>query len=191
MGALGLHPLTRPAALTASLLVAACATAASAASPPSFPPSIYPAARSFPAWGSSGGCASLTGLLPVGRGATGAVLPLLARYAHVSENVDLHLSDRANWPVVRETWSHHFKPPRPQPLPLVDVYGAPAARSPYAGLVRQWCGSRLLQLSWWIAACPREPYPATPCRLRWQNALTGHLFLINRRGHWLIWFTYP
>jgi hypothetical protein len=171
--------------------IACLAPAAAAAKAPPFPPSIYPAASSWPGWGPVGGCASLTGLRSVNAGATRVVLPLLSRYGQVSESMDLRLSDRANWPVVRETWSHGFKPHPLRPLRSIDVYGAPAERSPYAAMVRHWCGQRLLQLSWWVAVCPRELRPSIPCGRRWQSALTGHFLLINRRGHWLVWFIYP
>jgi hypothetical protein len=159
---------------------------------PDFPRSVYPAAASWPAWGGPDGCASIEGVRAPRAGATAAALRLLSHYGDLNKTEDLRLSDRAEWPVVRETWSHGYKPAATRPLQMNDVYGAPASRSPYAGLVRRWCGKTLLRRSWWIAVCPRaSTKTTTPCSRRWQTALTGHFLLINRRGHWLVWFNYP
>ncbi len=153
-----------------------------------FPPSIYPAPASFPPWGNPGGCPSLGGVEPPGLGATAQVLPHLSRLGTESIVTDLSLTDRASWPVVRSNWSNEGLPGRVRTLTAADVVSGPAARSPYAGLVRGNCGQRTLDLSWWAAVCP---VGTRPCSLRDAPALTEHFLLVDRRGSWLVWFANP
>jgi len=153
-----------------------------------FPPSIYPAPASFPPWANPGGCPSLGGVEPPWLGATAQVLPHLSRLGTESIVTDLSLTDRASWPVVRSNWSNEGLPGRVRTLTAADVVSGPAARSPYAGLVRGNCGQRTLDLSWWAAVCP---VGTRPCSLRDAPALTEHFLLVDRRGSWLVWFAYP
>lgn len=71
---------------------------------------------------------------------------------------------------------------------------APAHESPYAGLIRHNCGLRILKASWWVAVCPGTGTDGSPpgrCTLSTAPALTRYYMLIDRRGHWLVWFLYP
>ena len=146
-----------------------------------FPPSIYPKPAKFPNWGLGTGCASLSGVQVPGSGATSGAFATLARFGRVSRQTDFRLSDRALWPVVRQSWRHG--PPMGRGLlRRSNIAGAGrGTRSPYAELVRHNCGAAILARSIWFTVCGRPCYPA----------LTGHFLLIDRRGHWLVWFQYP
>lgn len=54
-------------------------------------------------------------------------------------------------------------------------------RAAYDGLIQHNCGAALLDRSVWFAVCKKPCYPA----------LTSYFYLIDRRGHWLVWFEYP
>jgi hypothetical protein len=153
-----------------------------------FPPSIYPSAASFPPWGNPGGCPSLDGVQPPGLRAIAEILPNLSRLGTESIDTDLFLADRAYWPILQATWSTGGLPGRVRTLTAEGVTSGPAARSPYAGLVRGSCGRRTLDLSWWVAVCPVE---TTTCSPREAPALTEHFLLVDRRGRWLVWFENP
>jgi hypothetical protein len=109
--------------------------------------------------------------------------PTLARFGNDSLDADLHLSDRALWPLIRQAWQYS-----PQNGGAVlrwsnVVQSGPAARSPYADLVRHNCGSAILSRSIWFAVCGGKGLCGP--------ALMGHYFLLERHGHWLVWFQYP
>ena len=148
-----------------------------------FPPSIYPLPRYFPAWGSPGGCPSLSGLQTLGPGTRNAAFPTLTRFGRSSLQTDLHLSDRTLWPSLLLEWRHTSGRPVEHGLvSRTDVVKAhPARRSPYAKLIRHNCGAMTLAHSLEFVICRRPCYPAE----------RGYMDLLERRGHWLIWFTYP
>ncbi|HLE30834.1 MAG TPA: hypothetical protein VI793_22105 [Anaerolineales bacterium] len=62
----------------------------------------------------------------------------------------------------------------------------PARAAPYAGMVEAQCGQEVLGVSWWVVYC------YAPCNQPNRSAsLANDFFLINRTGHWLVWFMYP
>jgi len=156
-----------------------------------FPASIYPPPASFPGWGSAAGCASLGGVQPVPHSAAQDSLRVLSQWGRISKVRDFHLSDRAEWPLVKENWAH-----RPRPAHLVqlrpdDVVQGPGTSSAYAELVRTNCGAQILARSWWVAVCPGPYSTRTHCTLGTAPALTAQYLLLDRRGHWLVWFSSP
>jgi hypothetical protein len=156
-----------------------------------FPASVYPRPASFPHWGSPAGCASLSGVRSVPQNAAQASLRVLSQWGHVRRARDFRLSDRAEWPIVKENWAHRRgHAPLVQLLPG-DVVQGPGARSPYAGLVRANCGAQILGKSWWVAVCPGPLGRRGHCTLSTAPALTEQYLLVDRRGHWLVWFTNP
>ncbi|HET7127590.1 MAG TPA: hypothetical protein VFJ93_00770 [Gaiellaceae bacterium] len=183
---LGLVPAARALSIAAAVAASgAVAVTTGAAASPRFPASLYPPAASFPAWGPPTGCASIEGVRPIHGNPLPQLLPLLSHFQRVSELHDLQISDRAEWPQVRSAWRHgHLKPAPAITLRVRDVRSGPARLNPYADLIRTNCGARLLAHSWWIAVCPTGQ-PRTAC----DPGLTGHFLFLNRRGHWLLWWT--
>ncbi len=179
----------------ALLALAGCssnnATAGGSPNGDAFPPSIYPRPASFPNWGSPNGCASLKNVASSPRNPRRASLRVLSQWGHISKTRDLHLSDRAEWPTVREDWAHGSEHSPPVDLRSNDVVQGPGARSPYANLVRNNCGQPLLDKSWWVAVCPGQDSQQTRCTLRTEPALIEHFMLLSRRRHLLVWFTNP
>lgn len=170
-------------ALFAFALALGCPMGAQAIAPPvGFPPSLYPAPRYFPPWGDGSGCPSLSGVQVPGPGAANAAFPTVARFGRVSLQVDLHSSDRAIWSGIRHSWLHKSRRFRQHGLlPRSDIVGVhPARHSPYAALIRHNCGAATMAHSLEFVVCGRLCYPA----------LRFYIDLIERRGHWLIWFTY-
>jgi hypothetical protein len=171
-------------ALTLSCpLIVSAATPSTGPFPAGFPPAIYPAPRYFPPWGLGSGCPSLTELRFPGRAAADAAFRTVARFGRVSVQADLHSSDRALWPNVRRGWQHrNGRPIGTRPLTRGNAVGThPAVRSPYAELIRRNCGVATLKRSFEFVICEGACYPATK----------NYMDLINRRGHWLVWFVYP
>jgi hypothetical protein len=157
-----------------------CAVAGSATP---FSASIYPKPAKFPAWGLPNGCASVSRVRTPSRGAIGEAFPTLVRFGRISRQTDFRLSDRALWPLVRQSWAHGA--PSPRPLRSADVVrSALGLRSPYAGLIRRNCGRAILSRSIWFAACGGGAGSCT-------SSTIAHYLLIDRRGRWLVWFVYP
>jgi hypothetical protein len=147
-----------------------------------YPAAIYPPASSWPKWGPPGGCASLVGVQRLGPSAASSAVSAVR---HLDGNLanDRRYGDRAYWPVLKETDSRQApsKRSRRENNPVrVDAVG-PAAKSPYARLVRPWCGSKIAGLSESVTVGPGRSEPA----------LDTEYWLIDRRGHWLIWFSNP
>ena len=147
--------------------------------PDAYPASIYPAAASFPSWGLASGCPSLDGLEAPGSDASTATLAVLSQFG-LDERTDLHLSDQAYWPVVRETWAGQAPGSLRPVAPGGETQSGPASQSDRAALLTTNCGSPVVGLSWWIAR--GDPKAA---------ALETQFFFIQRRGTWLLWFTAP
>jgi len=151
--------------------------------------SIYPRPVSFPDWGPPSGCPSLEGVARAGRHAPSAALAVLSRFGAVSKEEDLRLSDRALWPVVRESWSGGYRPNPPRRLRPRDVVAGAASESPYVGLVENDCGRATVRHSVWVAVCGRGR--KHPCSLSSEPALTTHYLLLDRLGRWLVWWLSP
>jgi len=167
--------------LSAGIVIFSCG-AADASTP--FPPSVYPKPATFPPWGMGEGCASLSGVQTPGSGAAATAFPTLARFVrNDSLDASLHLSDRALWSGINRAWQSGALHRGARLRWSNVVQSGPAARAPYAGLVRNNCGSAILSHSIWFAICGGK----LPC----YPALRGHYFLLQRHGRWLVWFQYP
>ncbi len=84
-------------------------------------------------------------------------------------------ADPALWPLLSSF------PERPGPSREEIQAVRPARESPYADLIANGCGRDTLEKSWAIEVCPG------PCAPNTSESLIGHLFLIRRAGHWLVW----
>lgn len=60
----------------------------------------------------------------------------------------------------------------------------PARQAPQAALLAHACGDAVLARSWWVPICA-GPCPADAAAPA--ESLTGHLFLLQRDGQWLVW----
>jgi hypothetical protein len=170
-----------PALAISAVSVVALVLAGCAGTGSGFPASVYPPPASFPKWGGQSGCPSLDGVEAPGTPASDTFRSTVDGFG---ENLaaDLRAADRALWPdlVSEPVWGS-------RPSPKQTLSGAPAKAAPYADLIANSCGQQTLTRSWWIQTCPG---PAVVDCAR-SPALVGHWFFINRRGHWLLWFTYP
>jgi hypothetical protein len=144
-----------------------------------YPAAIYPPASSWPKWGPPGGCASLAGVQRPGPSAASAAVAAVRHLGGSLAN-ERRYSDRAYWPVLNESYTPSTRTQFSNSSVRVDVVG-PAVKSPYARLVRHWCGSKIVRLSERVVVGPGPSRPA----------LDTEYWLIARRGHWLIWFSNP
>lgn len=94
---------------------------------------------------------------------------------------DLTASDRAWWPQVRKLW----RSGRPKVGKRVDLGSQTAASSGYARIISSACGRALLQISLMVTVGPSQKRPGPHC-----SACNSQLFMIDRRGHVLIYFVY-
>ena len=147
-----------------------------------YPASIYPPPSSWPKWGPAGGCASRRGverLSPsAARSAVAAVRHLDGKFAN-----DRRYSDRAYWPVLRETdgFEAGSKQKSRGTTQSRVVSVVPAVKSVYARMVGHWCGREIVRLSESVTVGPGRSAPA----------LDAEYWLVDRRGHWLVWFSNP
>jgi hypothetical protein len=146
-----------------------------------FSTSIYPPPRNFPNWGLLGGCPSLKGVHPYQRSGESAALRVLLRFGRNSLLSDLRNSDRALWQTIAVDWAQRGSSKRARNAPIVAHSGS-GRSAPDAPLIRTNCGDRILQDSTWFSTCP--PRTSASC----YPALRAQFLLLNRRGHWLVWF---
>ena len=144
-----------------------------------YPAAIYPPASSWPKWGPPGGCASLAGVQRPGQSAASSAVAAVRHLGGSLAN-ERRYSDRAYWPVLNESYTPSTRTQFGNSSVRVDAVG-PAVKSPYARLVRPWCGSKIVRLSESVTVGPGRSRPA----------LDTEYWLIDRRGHWLIWFSNP
>ena len=116
------------------------------------------------------GCPNPRGVQPLGPHSRAGALAAL-RSITGNRRRDRQVADRAFWPNLRD-WKH-----RPADKP--DPGSGPATTSPYRGIARSKCGGAVVNRSWSFVLGPRDP------------GLESTVFLLQRRGHWLIWFEYP
>jgi len=86
------------------------------------------------------------------------------------------VTDPAFWPLLSSEGQG-----APWPRDWLEVH--PASASPYGDLLANGCGKQTLELTSWVKVCPgpcKESEGTSPARI-------GHLFLIRREGHWLLW----
>jgi hypothetical protein len=177
-------------ATVVSIFVAGCASGATASpdmlhshTAASYPKAIYPPPkRPRHHWGLAGKCASTRNVMPPGPHTRRRVVHTLR---HLSGHVahDRRYADRAYWPELPEEKGRALgRGPRHSQ----SVRVSPASRSGYAGLVRNNCGARIVRRSVRVQVAPPD------VKLhRLSGALTGEYWLIQRRGRWMVWFTYP
>jgi hypothetical protein len=126
-------------------------------------------------------CPNPTGLEKADGLPVETALKVIRAYFSGDENTARQASDPAHWDAMvfaalpgERLESDWFQAPQP------------AEASPYAGLVKAQCGQSILDLSWWVVYC------YAPCGQPNRSAsLANDFFLINRQGHWLVWFMYP
>jgi hypothetical protein len=145
-----------------------------------YPPEIYPAPTKHPAWGLSSSCANPAGtnqLEPSAADSSEAAIKDLTGHARH----DRRYTDRAYWPELA-----HETAPVYVPHAGMVMTAKPAKSSAYAGLVRNNCGAEIVDRSEQVEVLPSASSPK-----RRTNALTVYYWLLERRGHWLVWFSYP
>jgi hypothetical protein len=147
-----------------------------------FPKSSYPPAVRARARGALSACPNPAGLDRFDSKSRESAARIAARYDRNSESVDLHDSDRAWWPQVRQMWRSR-KPGKG--VVNQEVYGShPASTIAYAVIIRYSCGSRLPAKSLSIGIGPRQTQPP------YCDACVSTLFFVDHRGHPLIYYLY-
>lgn len=131
-------------------------------------------------------CPSPIGLQHVKVDAAEQALDVLDRLLQAQAAGDLHqaklLTDQAYWPEVQAQLGVKSAPIDRSRVGSVG----PAASSPYADLIEHACGKEILQASLWASILPAGvPQEAKANDLA--AGITGHFFLIQRHGHWLVW----
>jgi len=107
------------------------------------------------------------------------------RYGRVSRADDLAASDLSWQPSVRMMWrttTHQVKGKRVGEFVLGPT---PARRNSYSVIVKRSCGSKILAHSVTFTTVPGTKSHPMSC-----EACRGTFFLIDRRGHPLIYFAY-
>ncbi|MGH3260628.1 MAG: hypothetical protein ACRDNS_01395 [Trebonia sp.] len=138
-----------------------------------YPPPVKPRYR----WGSLGSCASTNGVTPPGPHAQAQALHTLRQFTYDDVAHDRRYTDRAFWPNLP---GFGF---RGSGLSQGTDRVGPASRSPYASLVGNNCGAKIVRLSLQITIGPTGKHAS--------GALDSYLWLIQRHGHWLLWFSNP
>lgn len=127
----------------------------------------------------SNGCPNPTGVQTVNQVPVAAVQQILTALGTGDLNAMRRVSDRAFWPLLKpDQWRRRYWP--------ADWIGtpAPAQSSPYAGPLISACGKQIVDQSWWVKLCPG---PCQDPKVAASQSLTGHIYLIKRLDHWLIW----
>jgi hypothetical protein len=148
-----------------------------------FPPPVPGVGRA----GSLKVCPNLEGVTPPSPTALQSVLSAYNQWLDApTEQAQLALSDQTLWPTVRNQWGHSHRVVHPGArLTAINVQSVPAAQSLYARVIEARCGQETLALSWAIGSCsPRLSF--ADCE-RQAPALIGYAYLVDRRGHWLVW----
>jgi len=155
-----------------------------------FPLSVYPDAPEYPppvrggAANDWSGCPALAGVAASTRPTPNLVARLLDQLGR-SKLSAFEASDPSYWPIiVGNDWAR-FKDVSPGRLLIMT-----AAHSGYVGLLSH-CSAATVRHTWVAETCPGpSSKPASETCSR-DPALAGQVFLIDRRGHWLVVFTYP
>ncbi len=161
--------------LASALSVAAAATG--------HPASVYPPPVKARAGGALAACPNPAGLERFNSTTTKLAIRIAGSYDRISLAHDLHGSDRAWWPQVREMW----KSGKPSEEALHDVVygsGEPLARNSYAVIVRFSCGQSLVAKSLTVGIGPRQSHPP------YCEACISSMFFVDRRGQALIYYLY-
>jgi hypothetical protein len=149
--------------------------------PPGFEAEIYPAplpvAEGVNISPLSVGCPNPAGLEKGRELDLGTALEVLNTFLG-TDGLDAkrRVTDPAFWPLLSPEG-------RSAPLARDWLEVHPASASPYGDLLANGCGKQTLELTSWVKVCPgpcKESEVSSP-------ALIGHVFLIAREGHWLVW----
>ena len=143
-----------------------------------YPPPLEPNPDVVVAGG--GGCPNLQGVT-VPKPSREDLFAVFSRWGRTKEG-DLELSDRAFWPVVEAAWEGKAQGGSGPVSSIEQIVSMPASESPYADLVRNYCGEQTLELSWCVAVLPEGAR-----KIEDAPGLTEYYYLIQRLGRWLIW----
>jgi hypothetical protein len=172
-------PLTKDSAIRA-------APATASASPTGFPGDIYPppvaVAPGINISNMTTGCPNPDGLEQASELPASAMSEIFQSLASGDRDIMQRVADQAYWPYLPDM-GMGIGTPHPFSQDTLDT-PRPASESPYADLVRNACGSKTLELSWWVRYCPG---PCADPNVARSESLTGNYYLIRRRGHWLVW----
>ena len=155
-----------------------------------FPLSVYPDALEYPppvlvgAASDWSGCPSLVGVVASTRPTPNLVARLLDQLGR-SKLSAFEASDRSYWPIIVGNGCARFKDLAPGRILIM-----PAAQSGYVGLLSH-CTTATVRHTWVAETCPGPDSVPAPETCDRDPALAGHVFLIDRQGHWLVVFTYP
>jgi hypothetical protein len=134
--------------------------------------------------GYSAGCPNPEGLKFVREFSKKEALEVLREFSSEDLEKRLQVTDPSVWPLLFPIG----KPSEGGPLVLAEGNLAepkPARESPYADLLANACGKKILDYSWWVEVCPGSPPP--PEFELCPPGIRLHFFFINREGRWLIW----
>jgi hypothetical protein len=150
--------------------------------PPGFLADIYPLPLPVAegvVWWVGQGCPNPTGLEKADHLPLEAVLEVLTGLGSGDLDIMRRVSDPAFWPLLEPGgWRQE-----PWPRDWVEV-PQPASASPHAEFIANACGEEILERSWWVKLCPG---PCQDPNVARAASLTGHFYLIKRKGHWLVW----
>lgn len=149
--------------------------------PPGFDPAVYPpptpaAPNVYLTYAAA--CPNLSGTEPGPPPTPEDVLQLLQAMAAEDPQRRQQATDPAFWPLLQEVRIQEA--PGPEQL----MPPRPAMESPYGELLRNGCGEAVMARTWWVEVCPG---PCANPQAAQMESLKGHVYLIRRRGHWLIW----
>jgi len=148
--------------------------------PQGFDPAVYPAPVAFQKGvntGMSSGCQDARQLQARSLSRDEA-LRWVNDFLSGDDDAKRRLADRAYWPLI--------SPETAAPVTSISpehVEVAPAQSSPLAALLTNACGETVVQRSQWVRLCPGPCETTATTR----PSLVGNLFLISRKGHWLLW----
>jgi len=145
-----------------------------------YPPPLKPNPNVIVTGG--GGCPNLQGV-EVAKPSKEELFVLFSKLGQTTKEGALELSDRAFWPVLEEAWERGGEGGLVKVLSIEQIVLMPAIESPYADLVRNYCGDKTLELSWCVAVLPEVAH-----KIEDAPGLTSYYYIIKRSGRWLIWF---
>ncbi len=128
--------------------------------------------------GLSAGCPNSTGLEKATQLSFDTALDVLKNWLSGDLDRMRHATDPAYWPLLNPEGSKRLL--RSEELGVPQ----PANASPYAELIANGCGKQIMGLSWWVTICPG---PCQDPAVSRNPSLIGHIYLIERKGHWLVW----
>ena len=176
--------LPRAASLTLAVLTAtAGVTVATATASRPFPPSIYPPPVHAQAGAAFSACPNQSGLERFDAASTKLAEKAAMRYGHVSLAADLARSDRSFWPQLRRFWRQTKQGAWLSSLQVVRATQLGGPRMVWSGVVRYYCGSKLVADSLNIVMTVRHLQRCADC-----NGASD--LFIDRRGTPLVYMVH-